>query len=309
MNHFPLWIRDALPISFLSGIMFSFGRLYRDNEITAIKSSGINLYSIITPILIIGLILSIFSIFLNIKLVPETYVKVRYIREYQLKGIKPFTPNQFQFLTYSASNGEKFTIDYYDYNKKIMYNVTIDYLSPNFVLIKQIKSKTMEWKENKWIINDGIERIFDPQSKELVSEKKFKTKIVNIPDKPEDFQPSITNCVEMNLFQLEQEIQRLKKHGMNFRKELVEWHFRFAYSFTNFIIAFFGIAFSLGLAGRYSRIRHIVYVILISTIYWLFLSFSKTFSLAQVIPAFWGVWSGNILFLFIGIILFLHIRR
>ena len=54
----PALIKYTLPISCLAAVLLSLGRLSSDNEIIAIRASGINLFSLISPLLLIGLIFS-----------------------------------------------------------------------------------------------------------------------------------------------------------------------------------------------------------------------------------------------------------
>ena len=63
----PYIITYALPISVLIAVLLAFGRLSSDNEIIAIRSSGINLFSLILPLLIIGMILSLTLLIFNDK--------------------------------------------------------------------------------------------------------------------------------------------------------------------------------------------------------------------------------------------------
>ena len=57
--------------------MVSFGKFSQDNEITALRASGISLTTIIKPILILAFIFSCFSIFINDPLVAKSHYKMR----------------------------------------------------------------------------------------------------------------------------------------------------------------------------------------------------------------------------------------
>jgi lipopolysaccharide export system permease protein len=61
----------AVPMSVLVASLMAFGRLSADNEITILKTSGINLYRIIRPALIWGTILAILMALYNDKVLPE----------------------------------------------------------------------------------------------------------------------------------------------------------------------------------------------------------------------------------------------
>lgn len=61
----------AVPMSVLVASLMAFGRLSADNEITILKTSGINLYRIIRPALIWGTVLTLMMIWYNDKVLPE----------------------------------------------------------------------------------------------------------------------------------------------------------------------------------------------------------------------------------------------
>jgi lipopolysaccharide export system permease protein len=62
---FPYMITYALPISVLVATLLSMGRFSSDNEIIAIRASGINLFKLILPLLLTGIILSLSLIAFN----------------------------------------------------------------------------------------------------------------------------------------------------------------------------------------------------------------------------------------------------
>ncbi len=53
----------TVPMAFLVGIVTAFGRMASDNEITAIKNSGVGMHRLIVPVVIASLVLSIFMVF------------------------------------------------------------------------------------------------------------------------------------------------------------------------------------------------------------------------------------------------------
>jgi len=66
----PKILMTATPMSILLGILISYGRLSEDNEITAMKSSGINYKTLTMPIIVLVCIVLLFLLFCNHFLVP-----------------------------------------------------------------------------------------------------------------------------------------------------------------------------------------------------------------------------------------------
>ncbi len=67
----------AVPMAVLIASLMAFGRLSADNEITILKTSGINLYRIIRPALIWGAILTVLMVLYNDKVLPDFNHKAR----------------------------------------------------------------------------------------------------------------------------------------------------------------------------------------------------------------------------------------
>ena len=55
-------IPHALPSSLLTATVMSYGRLSADNEITAIKTAGIHLHNLVTPVVVIGVFFSMLTL-------------------------------------------------------------------------------------------------------------------------------------------------------------------------------------------------------------------------------------------------------
>ncbi len=61
----------AVPMAVLVASLMAFGRLSADNEITILKTSGISLYKIIRPVLVMAIIITLVMFWFNDKVLPE----------------------------------------------------------------------------------------------------------------------------------------------------------------------------------------------------------------------------------------------
>ena len=73
LYYIPLLLGYTLPISCLTTIILTFGRLSADNEILAMRANGIYLRNIISPLVVVGIIFSIVMFILNDRVIPQAY--------------------------------------------------------------------------------------------------------------------------------------------------------------------------------------------------------------------------------------------
>ncbi len=67
----------AIPMAVLVSTLMAFGRLSQDNEITALRASGVSLYRLILPALIVSIIICVGMVFFNDRVLPELNHKAR----------------------------------------------------------------------------------------------------------------------------------------------------------------------------------------------------------------------------------------
>lgn len=78
---------DALPISFLAATVMTYGRLSASNEIVAIRTGGVHLHVIVTPVIVIAFLLSILTLYLNAEVLPKSNSKIKLLREAAISSI------------------------------------------------------------------------------------------------------------------------------------------------------------------------------------------------------------------------------
>jgi lipopolysaccharide export system permease protein len=82
----------ALPLGLLTAVMLVLGRMSSQNEITALKSAGISIYQLISPVIFVALLGILFSLFINFYYSPMTRTT------YKIKLANLFRENPGQFI-------------------------------------------------------------------------------------------------------------------------------------------------------------------------------------------------------------------
>ncbi|MCB5230333.1 MAG: LptF/LptG family permease [Candidatus Cloacimonas sp.] len=73
----PFMLALSVPMSVLVATIMAFGRLSVDNELVAFKSCGINIYTLMRSTVIAALLLSVFMVYFNNAILPDTNHKLK----------------------------------------------------------------------------------------------------------------------------------------------------------------------------------------------------------------------------------------
>ena len=72
LHSIPFVLSQIIPVGVLLSVLICFGMMNKHNELTALRSCGISIYSLIKPILAIGFAFSFVLFFLSEAIVPIT---------------------------------------------------------------------------------------------------------------------------------------------------------------------------------------------------------------------------------------------
>ncbi|MGJ8696399.1 MAG: LptF/LptG family permease [Verrucomicrobiaceae bacterium] len=82
----PFSLVFTIPWGFLAAVLLTFGRMSADQEITAFRSSGLSLFRIATPVLLIGLALSALLLWLNASHAPRAKAAIKTLLYDEIKN-------------------------------------------------------------------------------------------------------------------------------------------------------------------------------------------------------------------------------
>jgi LPS export ABC transporter permease LptG/LPS export ABC transporter permease LptF len=87
----------TLPMALLTGILIGFSRMGSDSELTAMRAAGVGTWKMLWPVLLIGIILTVPSLFVNLKLAPDSARALRRVGTYAAlyKLDSPVEPRTF----------------------------------------------------------------------------------------------------------------------------------------------------------------------------------------------------------------------
>lgn len=178
----PFMLALTIPMAVLLASIMSFGRLSVDNELIACKACGINIYSLMRPLVLATLFLSFFMVFFNNSILPETnhqlknlMIKVNYRRP--VTAIIPGTFNTMKNYTIYAKervNDELHDIVIYN-TEKNKYPITI------FAKSGKVELKNGGNSLQAFLYNGQMHER-DAQNPDKYTMTRFKAFTLNLPD-------------------------------------------------------------------------------------------------------------------------------
>lgn len=301
----PLIIVQVAPVATLLSSVITLGILAKNSELIAIMTSGINIFKIIDPIIGISILVSIILMVGNESILPYTNHRINYIESTELNNKDPrgsFKQNRILY----RSNNSIYNINVFDPKKNTLKGITIYYFDKDFNLVKRLDADKARWINNKWYFHDISSRDFENGLE--VGMKRWREKIIHIPESPDDFKVVEKTTDEMSYAELKEYVKKVEAEGYDATKYSVDMHAKLAFPFACIIMPLFGIPFALKTGRERGIIRGIGISIIISFGYWVILSVTLSLGHNGTLPAIVSAWVANFIFLMVGIYMLLNVR-
>ena len=305
----PWFISVALPMSMLMSTVFSVGIMVKRNEWTAMKSTGISLYRLATPLLFVGMIISILSFLLDNQLVSygnkKRYTIDRdYLKKKSRHKIKSSLKNIFLQKDMSIHIGiEK-------YNVKKMSGNGLTWVDLGTDLIRQrIDAKKIKFDKNTqfWVLSNYSIRGFENGIEKSVQFSQKDT-LIDLNFKPEDINKQARSPDELDYYELTSRIADLKENGVKTVKWEVTRYLKVSFSLTNFIVILCGIPLVV-FREKNSLSFGIGMSVFVIFGYYAFIKFGQSMGFKGQLNPFFSAWIGNLIFLVGGMTLLYKARK
>jgi lipopolysaccharide export system permease protein len=305
-SNLPKWLIQGLPIATLLALLFSLGELSKKNEITAIKSLGINMWRIITLFITMGIVIGIFDFMARELVVSKTSVYSEMIKKERIQKKKILTQTYLNNQIFTLSNNMRMTIRYLNTKTNTMNGVTIEKYNTRFEITHLILAEKACWENGSWILKNGVIRDF---SSIHWNEFYFKDYNFNINISPENLIVKHTCYNTMNFSTLKKHINQLKTLGQTTTKARIVLNTRCSDAFSHIIVMMIGIPFAIGFMKKLNKIISFTLALGITFVYWGTQATTRSLGENFILSPFVAAWLPNILFLIISIYLLIKIKK
>lgn len=301
----PEIVRFVLPVSILTAVLLTFSIMSKNNEIVAVQVSGISLYRLAFPAIVIGIFLSLAFFFIQENVTPEANRKARKALNIINKRQSP-EEHEFHKNWVVGNNNEFYFYDYLEMKRKKYIRFNVIYLDGSFSIKKRISSESAQWEnETELVLEDGFERDFKDNNP--LNFKKFTEKRLVIGEGKDLFTKKIKDDRNMNIKALKEYIRYLEKNKSDTKRYEAKLHNKYAFPFSSLVMVLIAIPFSF-MMGKKGTLYGIGFAIGISIIFWGAFGVFSALGSAALLSPFLSAFAPIFIFSGISIYLFMHVK-
>jgi lipopolysaccharide export LptBFGC system permease protein LptF len=331
------------PISMLLSTLIVLGVFARNSEVIAMLASGVSIYRILVPMIVIGLVVSVLMFGLNEFVVPTTnqvadeslrimkgkpdirkmakiQIWFRGTPEKRIYYINALIPerHEIQGLTIFELNDQFLPVKRVDALKAI-YELTpsqpIDRgMQPQKMWTTKVGeflglSKNQEdgnSGQGKWILYQGTERSLGALEKGTIMSFQERRDYQIRPSFSE-FRQETKDPADMDYRELRAYIESLSASGYDVSKYVVDLRAKFAFPFVSFVMVIIGFPFALK-SPRSGAVMGVGLSVFIGLTYWIILQFGISLGHGHILPPLLAAWISHIIFAATGFYLILSTR-
>jgi len=299
----PFIIAQIMPICILLSVLIVIGLMRKNYEIIALKSSGINIYSILKPILLAGFFASVILFFLSETIVPITMDKANQIWFGEVRKEEVVTSAEKNI--WIKGNRLIKHIKYYNPGKKIVRGITIYEFNDYFKIIRRIDAQKGVYQDGQWVLYNTMSQILDNKTGGYNVES-YDKKIEKIDLSPDSLKKFIKKADEMSLTALLEYIENVENEGYDATSYKVELHSKMAFPCVCFIMCLVGTGIAVRRKTNEGMPISISLGIGVVFIYWIFYGFCRSLGYAESLPPVIAAWIVNVIFLCGGALILLN---
>jgi LPS export ABC transporter permease LptF/LPS export ABC transporter permease LptG len=336
LNLVPYILDRVIPFCALVGALLTFGGLSRTSELTAMKATGISIYRIVTPVLVLTLLISAGLFAFDEQILPAANRQQEALRSI-IKG-KPaqtFLRPERKWMSgmgaaaqQAAGAGSEaadgtvtpgatearenpariFYYEFFDPVRNVFAKLSVFEFQPDtFRLQRRIFAESARWDERvgRWVFDEGWQRTFAGET--VASYQPFTVQTFpEIREQPGWFKKEDLQSQEMNYGELERYISDLQQSGFPDTIVLrVQLNHKLAYPLMTFIMGLLAIPFALSM-GKRGGLAGMATAIGIAILYYVISNTFEAMGNVNWLPPMLAAWTPDVLFGFAGAYLLLR---
>ena len=298
----PRLVYTFAAVAVLAAVLVVFGVMSKNNEVTAFKACGVSSYRLAAPVLLAGLVLSGSLFAFDHYWLPTADRK----QDQLYNEIKNKPPQTYLQPDHKWVYGLHDRVYYYKYfQDQAMLGVNVYEIDPaHWRLTRLISADRARWEPslNKWVFENGWSRDFNAGKVARYDSFPGATRtFAELEEKPDYFMKEKTQPLQMNFYELRDEIAELKQSGFADTAALeVQLQKKFAAPLAALILALVSVPFAFSAGNRGGMAGFGISVIIFMAYWGLDRLLEEVGNQSQLSPQI-AAWSPDIVFSLVGL--------
>ncbi len=299
-----------VPVSLLLSVLYSLSQLTKNNELTAMRSSGVSLYRLMIPFICIGFLASLTVATVNETVGPwSAYWSHQFIRSQRHKG-KIVSVYLADNLAYKNEKERRiWLIGTYDTKQQEMTNVELIQQRDAGSDLYKMQAQRGQWLDGRWWLTGVAIQNFSPSGHPMGPPTFERRKeLSDCAETPNDFINEIKDpefLSSLELLEFLQTHQHLSKSTI--ARFTVDLHSRLAMPWSCFIVTLLGIPFGAQ-TGRKGAFLGVALSISMFFIYYILINLGLAFGKKELLTPLLSAWIPNLTFFVTGAVLIHRMR-
>ena len=296
----PFIVSQICPIAVLLAILIQLGIMNKNNEILALKSSGISTAFLLKPVVSIGVVSSIVLFLFAEVIVPVTITSANKIWQNKVKKRSVITLKRDNLWI----KGKNYIchIKHYHQATATIYGITINYFDNNFKLVKKIDAKKGVYFKDKWQLFNFMEQVIGRDNKpSKINFVDHDYVLINFV--PEDLLEIIKKKSDMSIIEIYRQIKKIEDEGYDATSYKVDFLAKIAFPFVCLILSVMGIGISINNKFSPGIAVSVLTGIGVVFMYWIVYSFCLSLGYGGVLSPVVSAFGADLLFITIAVII------
>jgi LPS export ABC transporter permease LptG len=281
----------------LLAVLVTFGLMQRSNELTAMKATGISIYRVAFPVIVIAAIVAASLFVFDQLYIPHANKRQETLRN-EIKGKPAQTYLRPDRKWIFGSNNTIYYYEVYDAERNHFGGISIFQFNPKtFGLTARIYAKNAHWEDGlqKWVFENGWTRRFNGSAIEEFKPFEVTTSMLAA-EQPSYFKKEVRQSQEMDYEELHHYIRDLQQSGFDVVRFRVQLYKKLAYPIITLVMAILAIPFSVSRQRRGGALAGVATAIGIAIMYWVSAGLFEAMGNANQLPALLAAWAPNLIF-------------
>jgi len=300
LNVTPYFLYNTAHMSVLLAVLVTFGIMQRTNEVTAMKATGISIYRVILPVLVLAAIIATGLFFFDQFYLPKANKRQDALRN-EIKGKPAQTYLRPDRKWIFGQGSSIWYYEFYEPDQNRFGSLSIFEFDPKtFALTRRIYASRAHWNENleKWVFEQGWARRFQGTAIDNYDTFDVRT-FAELREPPNYFKKEVKQSSEMNYNELKNYIHDLQQSGFDVVRLRVQLQKKFAFPIITFVMAVLAVPFALS-TGKRGTVAGVATAIGIAVVYFIAAGLFEAMGNANQLPPVLAAWSPDVLFALAG---------